>query len=221
MVREHEVRAHQRHLADGRVVPVRRHRRGSRETAGGLAVAAVAAFVIFGHDHNSAGVGSARSPFAGSGSAPAVPSKVWEPPTTAAAIPLPVPETQPQASAGSGQPHWDGPRLTNYWESRGDCGGGADNSYWVVQPGDSGMYALKIGCFPSSWTHELTNKCQSYGELPAGVCAVWDPDRIMSRYNRHGNLLIVKLTQACLDRAGLAAFHQGPLHQDCVERPAS
>lgn len=121
----------------------------------------------------------------------------------------------------SDQPYWDGPWLVNYWESRGDCGGGADNSYWVVQRGDSGMDALKIGCFPVSWTHELDNKCQGYGELPPGVCAVWDPDQIMSRYNRHGNLLIVKLTQACLDRAGLAAFHQGPLHQDCVERPAS
>ena len=122
-----------------------------------------------------------------------IPTKAWEPPTTAAAMPLPAPETQPQASAGSSQPYWDGPWLMNYWESKGDCAE-AKNSYWVAQPGNNGMDALKVGCFPFSWTHELNNKCHGYGDaLPAGVCAVWDPDQIMSRYNRHGNLLIVKL----------------------------
>ncbi|OLT73227.1 hypothetical protein BKG57_22345 [Mycobacteroides chelonae] len=109
----------------------------------------------------------------------------------------------------------------NYWEDEGDCDPSGD-SYWVVQPGEnSGMYALKVGCFPSNWTSELNARCKGYGEaLPEGVCAVWDPGQIMSRYKVHGNLQIVALTQACLDRAGLDSFHQGPLHQDCVNRPA-
>lgn len=112
------------------------------------------------------------------------------------------------------QPQWDGAWVRNYWEDPGDCDQGVN--YWVVQPGSqSGMYALKLGCFPPKWKKALDNRCQS-SNLPAGRCAVWDKDSIMSEYRKHGDLLVVAITQACLDRAGLQEFHEGPLHQDCV-----
>lgn len=100
---------------------------------------------------------------------------------------------------------------------RQDCTDGG--RYWVVQPGDtSGMYALKVGCFSRSRINDLNAHCQSFGP-PAGQCAVWDEDSIMSSFNTHGDLLVVALTQACLARAGLPDFHEGPLHQDCVAYP--
>ncbi len=118
----------------------------------------------------------------------------------------------PRTSAA--QPHWDGPWIRNYWEDPGDCNNGLN--YWVVQPGtESGMYALKRGCLPNSWKTEITNHCRSY-DLPAGQCALWDQDSILSEYRKHGDLLVVAITQACLDRAGLSDFHEGPIHKDCV-----
>lgn len=90
-----------------------------------------------------------------------------------------------------------------------------------MQPGDeSGMYALKLGCFPPNWKTAITLRCQSYS-LPEGKCAVWDPGQIMSVYDMHGDLQVVALTKSCLDRAGLTDFHQGPLHVDCVVAPTS
>jgi len=77
------------------------------------------------------------------------------------------------------------------------------------------MYALKWGCFPPNVVATLNSHCQS-SSLPTGKCAVWDQDSIMSTFGKHGDLLIVALTRACLDRAGLPDFHEGPLHQDCV-----
>lgn len=122
------------------------------------------------------------------------------------------------AQQSSNQPHWDGPWVRNYWEGDQDCNTrGLD--YWVVQPGDdTGMYALKRGCFPQSWLNSLGSHCQSYA-FPPGQCAVWDQDSIMSTFGKHGDLQIIALTRACLDRAGLRGFHEGPLHQDCVVRP--
>lgn len=124
------------------------------------------------------------------------------------------------ATQSAEQPHWDGSWLRNYWEDPQDCNanvGGLD--YWVVQSGDNGdMYALKRGCFPRSWSDQITKHCQSL-TLPQGKCAVWDTDRIMSSFGKHGDLAIIAITQACLDRAGLTEFHEGPLHPDCVVSP--
>jgi hypothetical protein len=134
------------------------------------------------------------------------------------AMPPQTPTAEPPAATTTAQPYWDGPLLRNYSEGDQDCDrGGLD--YWVVQPGgDTGMYALKKGCFPQNWMNILNTHCQSY-DLPKGQCAVWDQDSIMSTFGRHGDLLIVALTQACLDRAGLTDFHEGPIHQDCVVHP--
>lgn len=216
MVREHGVRGHARRLANGRVVQVRPHRRGSGGAIGGLAVLAVGVFLLLGHcgsDHDRTRAGNDPSPFAGA------PSGTWRRPTAAATIPTLIPRTQTAVPVESEQPHWDRSWLMNYWEGANDCAAG-NGSYWVVQPGDSGMYALKYGCFSQGWTSDLNSKCQSYrNAMPEGVCAVWDPGKIMSRYGQRGKLQIVVLTQACLDRADQRTFHQGPLHQDCVSAP--
>jgi hypothetical protein len=122
------------------------------------------------------------------------------------------------ATTDAAQPHWDGAWLRNYRQDGQDCNG-ADLNYWVVQPSDAtGMYALKKGCFPDEWVGQLKSHCQSLG-LPAGKCAVWDQDSIMSAKKKRGDLLVVKLTEACLDRAGLDDFHEGPLHKDCMVKP--
>lgn len=224
MVRKHNVRGHTRHLASGRAVQVRPHQRGVGGTIGGLGLVGIVAFFLLGQcgpDRGKTDTTHSSRPYAGSAFNPTVPSMTWAQPTTAATLPTLIPRTQAAAPTQAQQPYWNGTWLMNYWEDEGDCAGSSD-AYWVVQPGEnSGMYALKVGCFPPSWTSELTAKCKSYsGALPTGVCAVWDPDQIMSQYKRHGNLQIVALTQACLDRAGQDSFHQGPLHQDCVNRPA-
>jgi serine/threonine protein kinase len=145
-------------------------------------------------------------------------------PTASGTSPTAVPQVpaapKPPATTTTAQPYWEGAWLRNYWEDNQDCNtGGLD--YWVVQPGaDTGMYALKLACFPRNWTNILNTHCQSYGSaLPVGKCAVWDQDSIMSTFGKHGDLLVVALTQACLDRAGLADFHEGPIHQDCVIKP--
>jgi hypothetical protein len=41
----------------------------------------------------------------------------------------------------------------------------------------------------------------------------------MSTFKKHGDLLIVALTKACLARAGLNDLHEGPIHQHCVIKP--
>jgi hypothetical protein len=118
------------------------------------------------------------------------------------------------------QPHWDGAWLRNYRQREEDCNGGRPN-YWVVQPGDAaGMYALKKGCFSDEWVHQLDAHCNSLG-LPAGKCAVWDQDGIMSVNKKRGDLLVVRLTKTCLERAGIDNFHEGPLHNDCMIKPNS
>ena len=132
------------------------------------------------------------------------------PSLTAPAMPTPPPST-------AAQPYWNGAWLRNYSEDNQDCAGqGLD--YWVVQPGDdSGMYALKKACFPQAWMNAINSHCQSEPFTPGGRCAVWDQDSIMSTFGKHGDLLIVALTQACLDHAGLTDFHEGPIHQYCVQ----
>jgi hypothetical protein len=154
-------------------------------------------------------------------------SSVGSPPPTAMpsnthAMPSQTPTrtsaTEPSTTTDAGQPHWDGPRLRNYRQGEQDCNDGGFN-YWVVQPsGPTGMYALKKGCFPEEWVGQLNDHCKSLG-LPAGKCAVWDQDSIMSVNNKQGDLLVVRLTEACLDRAGLDDFHQGPLHKECMVEP--
>ena len=124
---------------------------------------------------------------------------------------------EPPAESAGVQPYWDGSWLRNYWEGDQDCTDGG--RYWVVQPGDtSGMYALRVGCFPQSRINDLNAHCRSLN-LAAGKCAVWDRKNIMSSFNTPGDLLVVALKQACLDRAGLPDFHEGPLHRDCVVHP--
>lgn len=122
-------------------------------------------------------------------------------------------------SPDDGAPTWEGAWLRNYRMGGGDC---ADNAaLWVVQPSsDPGMYRLSSGCFTGSWRAAIVAKCQSYGSaLPPGTCGVWDRDGIMSAAEHRGDLLVVSLTSACLQRAGLTAFHAGPIHRDCVKRP--
>jgi hypothetical protein len=144
------------------------------------------------------------------------------PPGNTSAMPPPTPThtAAPRTSTttAAAQPYWDGPWLRNYQEEEQDCNH-AGPDYWVVQPGgEAGLYALKKGCFPEDRVGQLNAHCQSFG-LPAGKCAVWDKDGIMSAYEKRGDLLIVKLAQACLDRAGLDDFHEGPLHKECVVQP--
>ncbi|MGV0069419.1 hypothetical protein ACRU44_16960 [Mycobacterium colombiense] len=143
--------------------------------------------------------------------APANPGLAAQPPPTTYA-----PTSAPSSTA---QPYWDGPWLRNYSEGDQDCNSrGLD--YWVVQPGGAtGMYALKLGCFPQNWVNALNGHCQQQPFLPGGQCAVWDQNSIMSTFGKRGDLLIVALTRGCLDRAGLTGFHEGPLHQDCVVHP--
>ncbi|WP_292975791.1 hypothetical protein [Mycobacterium sp.] len=145
---------------------------------------------------------------ASTGAADVPSASITDPPAPSA------PSTHSQSTA---EPYWDGPWLRNYWEGSQDCNlAGLD--YWVVQPGsDAGMYALKLACFPTNWTNLINKHCKQFN-LPKGRCAVWDQDSIMSSFEKHGDLLIVALTQACLDRANLTDFHEGPLHQDCVVR---
>jgi hypothetical protein len=159
---------------------------------------------------------SASSPVASS-SPTAVPSSTHAmPPPTSTGTSTPESSTTVDAA----QPHWDGPWLRNYRQDSQDCNDGGLN-YWVVQPGDAaGMYALKKGCFPQEWLGQLNSHCQSLG-LPAGKCAVWDPDGIMSVNKKRGDMLVVRLTEACLDRARLDDFHAGPLHKDCMAKPSA
>jgi hypothetical protein len=127
---------------------------------------------------------------------------------------------EPSATTGAAQPHWDGPWLRSYRDDKHDCNDGRLD-FWVVQPGSpADMYALKKGCFPEEWVSQLNSHCQSLS-LPAGKCAVWDQDSIMSGNDKRGDLLVVKLTKACLDRAGLDDFHEGPLHKDCMVEPGA
>jgi hypothetical protein len=125
---------------------------------------------------------------------------------------------EPSATTDGAQPHWDGPWLRSYQQDEQDCNdGGLD--YWVVQPGGpTDTYALKKGCFPDEWVGQLNDHCKSL-RLPAGKCAVWDQDSIMSVNNKRGDLLVVKLAETCLGRAGLDDFRAGPLHKDCMVQP--
>lgn len=50
--------------------------------------------------------------------------------------------------------------------------------------------------------------------------AVWDHDHIMSEYNRHGDLQMIGLAKYCLTRANITAFHEGPIHNDCLIKPS-
>ncbi|MGC7194492.1 hypothetical protein RA997_23395, partial [Mycobacteroides abscessus subsp. abscessus] len=69
MVRRHDVRGHDRHLADGRVVPVRPHQRGSGGTIGGLGLLGIVVFFLLGHcgpDHGKTQTEGSYRPYAGS-----------------------------------------------------------------------------------------------------------------------------------------------------------
>lgn len=162
------------------------------------------------------------------------PNPLVEPPSPAAELaPPPAPpevtssETptrtsapEPSATTDAAPPRWDGPWLRGYQEGEKDCDDGGLN-YWVVQPGGSAdLHALKKGCFPKKWVGQLNDHCQSL-HLPAGKCAVWDQDSIMSVNDKRGDLLVVGLIKACLDRAGIDDFHEGPLHDDCMAKPKS
>lgn len=136
------------------------------------------------------------------------PTETTEPTTTA------VPPIPPQ-------PYWDGIWLRNYWESHGDCN--SPHSYWVVQAADdstpAGMSQLKVGCFPENWYSSLNSHGQSFTWSASVLFAVWDPGRIMSEYNKHGDLQMLGLNKACLTRAHITDFHEGPIHNDCLVRP--
>jgi hypothetical protein len=128
--------------------------------------------------------------------------------------------SEPSATPDAAPPRWDGPWLRDYQEGEKDCDDAGLN-YWVVQPGGSpDLYALKKGCFPKKWVNQLNDHCHSL-HLPDGKCAVWDQDSIMSVNDKRGDLLIVGLVKACLDRAGIDDFHEGPLHDDCIAKPKS
>ncbi|WP_193601641.1 hypothetical protein [Mycobacteroides abscessus] len=204
------VRGHPMRLPDGRITWRHTHNRTVGKSAGGVGVlvAVVVGLFVLGHDGNGSHSLAGRSPVFN----PVVPNSIWQlPPSIGASTPT----STVRGGDGQSGPYWRGVWLMNYWEDEGDC---AVGWYWVVQPGTAGMYALKTGCFPANWTAEINNTCRNSG-LTGVTCAVWDPDKIMSRYNRHGNLLVVALTQACLDRAHLDSYSQGDLHQDCVTWP--
>lgn len=127
-------------------------------------------------------------------------------------------ESYPQATTPVEQPRWDGIWLRGYWEANGDCA--SPRTYWVVQPGDSdGMSALKVGCFPDSWINALNDTGHNLKWGASVYFAVWDPGRIMSEYNRRGDLQMIGLAKSCLARAGLTDFHEGPIHNDCLIKP--
>ncbi|MGV0043628.1 hypothetical protein ACRU13_19085 [Mycobacterium colombiense] len=177
-----------------------------------FAVIVLSVVATIGGSHDSGSTATSYSPTyqTTAGGSTSSPSPVPAPGLTSTAEPAP-PAVLPQSQTS--QPYWDGPWLRNYWEGNQDCNEGR---YGVVQPGDTAdMYALRIGCFPQARINDLNSHCQSFS-LPPGKCAVWDPNNIMSTFNTHGDLLVVALTQACLDRAGLTEFHEGPLHRDCV-----
>jgi hypothetical protein len=139
-------------------------------------------------------------------------------PSTTTTEPSTTTTTTTTTTTAAAQPHWDGPWLRNYEEDEQDCNHGGLN-YWVVQPGgEAGMYVLKKGCFPKDRVDQLNTHCQS-SRLPAGKCAIWDEDGIMSVNNKRGDLLVVRLAQTCLDRAKLGDFHEGPLHKECMVAP--
>lgn len=141
------------------------------------------------------------------------PATSWYTPTS---TPPPPPSPSAAPTTEADQPYWNGPWLLNYWEDPVDCDDGLN--YWVVQPGsEAGMHALKLGCFPPNWKQKITRVCQGY--RLGGLCAVWDQNRIMSEFRKHGNLLVIALDERCLTRAGLTDFHEGPLHADCVIEP--
>jgi hypothetical protein len=143
-----------------------------------------------------------------------------ETPTTTTTTSEPTTTNVPRISPPA-QPYWDGIWLRNYWESPGDCN--SPHSYWVVlAPEDTtpaNMSQLKAGCFPENWINSLTNHGHSFTWSANVVFAVWDPARIMSEYNKHGDLQILGLNEACLTRAHITDFHEGPIHNDCLVRP--
>lgn len=205
-------------LPDGRTVWRRTHNRNiaGRSAAGvGGLVAVVVGLSVLGYggsgDPESDHSASTHSPLLN----PVVPTTIWSSPPS---IAVSIPTTTVQRGGSQPGPYWRGAWLMNYWEDEGDCAVGVNDPYWVVQPGTDGMYALKTGCFPARWTAEINNTCRNH-HRSARECAVWDPEEIMSQYKKHGNLLVVGLTQACLDRAHLNTYSQGALHKDCVFVP--
>ncbi|OBJ10857.1 hypothetical protein A5625_10325 [Mycobacterium sp. 1465703.0] len=145
----------------------------------------------------------------------------WAPTTAPAEIPtLPTRDTitLPAPSTPTVTPRWDGRCLRNYTEHEGDCAYGLN--YWVVQPSnETGMHDLKLGCFPPSMVDEFNSTGHSLRWWTSVRFAVWDKDRIMSDYNRTGDLAMIGLAQSCLTRAGLPDFHEGPIHDDCLVKP--
>lgn len=151
----------------------------------------------------------------------------WDPPTrtsttivtsTSVATVTQVPRSVTPVPESRSGPIWDGPWLRNYAEGINDCDSGTN--YWVVQPGDSsGLFSLKDGCFTPQWKAALDDRCSSYGLGP--ICAVWDNAGIMSEFEKRGDLLIVGLTEACLENSRQSDYHQGPLHKYCVRDPTS
>jgi hypothetical protein len=126
------------------------------------------------------------------------------------------PAPSPSVTERVEPPRWDGIWLRNYWLSPGDCS--APHSFWVVQPGSGDMSELKAGCFRDNWIENLKSKGHTFSWSTEVVFAVWDRDRIMSEYHKHGDLQMLGLDQSCLTRAGIANFHDGPIDNDCPGR---
>lgn len=115
-------------------------------------------------------------------------------------------------------PYWDGIWLRDYVEHVGDCD--SPHTYWVVQPGDTAdTSALKSACFPDAWIDALNDKGHALKWSKQAYFALWDPDRVMSAYNRIGDLQMIGLAVFCLTRAHLSNFHEGPVHNDCLVTP--
>lgn len=186
--------------------------------AGALGVVAIVATILIGlvlvtkHYHSASSV-SEQQPYLSSTVQP------WTPSTTTTQPSLPTVESsQPPPIPPGPQPYWDGIWLRDYWESPGDCD--SPHTYWVVQPGDNGLAQLKIGCFPQTWIDNLNNKGHALSWWKAVIFAVWDPARIMTEYNKHGDLQMIGLDRSCLARAGITEFHEGPIHDDCLIKPS-
>ncbi|WP_007468316.1 hypothetical protein [Segniliparus rugosus] len=128
--------------------------------------------------------------------------------------------TAAPSRSGAAQPHWEGAWLRNYSQGSNDCAQ-VDN-YFVVQPhGKADTYMLRDGCFPRAVAESINSHCTKlFHGTVKGVCAIWDPDLTLSDPRRVGDIAVVALTQACLDRAHLPGYStQHPVHKDCVVLP--
>ena len=132
--------------------------------------------------------------------------------------PVPTPQHQDQISppdAGT-QWYWDGNWIRDYHEVESDRYG--QYSYWVVQPASNGIYALKVGWVSDENRENWDNKAEQFSWPTDVILAVLDNDRILSEYNKYGDLELVGLRESCTPQGG---WQEGALPYDCMIEPES